>query len=442
MSPEQYPDKPEDRSRLLILGVLSLVAGAASGLIGAAFRLTLTRVDLTRGLLIARAHDVGIPGLVLVVAACAGATAVAAWLVRQYAPHATGSGIPHVEAVLNEHLPPAPYRLIPVKFVGGILAIGAGLALGREGPSVQMGAGVAHLVGRIFRRSGSECRILLAAGAGAGLATAFNAPIAGAVFVLEELLRRFDVRVTIATFGASAGAIAVGRWLLGPAPVFTLALLPDPGIESIPLSLALGVFAGALGVVYNRALLGTLAAADRLRRVPIELRAAVVGGGIGLLAWNAPDLVGGGDELTGDALAAKGTLAILPLVFLLRFGLAVVSYATGTPGGLFAPMLVIGAQSGLVIGLLCSIALPGVQPASFAVVGTAAFFTAVVRSPVTGIILVTEMTANTSLLLPMLAACFAAMLVPSLLRDPPIYDSLSERTLRVETGVATAPRQA
>jgi CIC family chloride channel protein len=364
---------------------------------------------------------------------------VAAWLVRRYAPHASGSGIPHVEAVLNEHLPAAPYRLIPVKFIGGILSIGAGLALGREGPSVQMGASVAHLVGRILRRSGSECRILLAAGAGAGLATAFNAPIAGAVFVLEELLRRFDTRVTIATFGASAGAIAVGRWLLGPAPDFTLAPLPDPGVESLPFSLALGVFAGALGVVYNRTLLGTLAAADRLRRVPVELRAAVIGGGIGLLAWTAPNLVGGGDEITADALAGRGTLAILPLIFLLRFGLAVVSYAAGTPGGLFAPMLVLGAQSGLVFGLLCSIVVPGMQPASFAVVGTAAFFTGVVRSPVTGIILVTEMTATTSLLSPMLAACFAAMLVPSLLRDPPIYDSLSERTLRIRTGSTPAP---
>src|SRR6202043_3122311 len=116
-------------------------------------------------------------------------------------------------AVLNEQLPQAPFRVIPVKFIGGALAIGAGLALGRQGPSVHMAATLGHLVGKIFRRNWPDCRVLLAAGAGAGLATAFNAPIAGAVFVLEELVRRFDTRIAIAALGASAGAIAVARVL-------------------------------------------------------------------------------------------------------------------------------------------------------------------------------------------------------------------------------------
>jgi H+/Cl- antiporter ClcA len=116
--------------------------------------------------------------------------------------------IPHVEAVLNEQIPQAPFHLICVKFFGGVLAIGSGLALGREGPSVQMGASVAHFVGKVFRREWPECRVLLAAGVGAGLATAFNAPMAGAVFVLEELVRRFELRIAVAALGASATAIA------------------------------------------------------------------------------------------------------------------------------------------------------------------------------------------------------------------------------------------
>ena len=145
----------------------------------------------------------GIAGLALVVLGCAAAAMAAAWLVRRFSPHASGSGIPHVEAVLEGELPPADFRMIPVKFVGGVLAIGSGLALGREGPSVQMGAGIAHLVGLLFRRSWPDSRVLLAAGAGAGLATAFNAPIAGAIFVLEELVRRFDTKIAIAALGAS-----------------------------------------------------------------------------------------------------------------------------------------------------------------------------------------------------------------------------------------------
>src|SRR5262249_9668918 len=108
---------------------------------------------------------------------------------------------------------PAPYRLVPIKFVGGILAIGSGLALGREGPTVQMGSSIAHFVGQVFRRDWPDCRVLIAAGAGAGLATAFNAPIAGAIFVLEELVQKFEHRIAIAALAASATAIAVARTL-------------------------------------------------------------------------------------------------------------------------------------------------------------------------------------------------------------------------------------
>jgi chloride channel protein, CIC family len=161
---------------LLILALLAPLVGAASGLMGAIFRLALDQADGFRDTLITRAHDARLAGFLFVTAACSGAVAIAAWLVRRFSPPASGSGIPHVEAVLSGELPPAPARLIPVKFFGGLLAIGAGLALGREGPSVQMGAAIPHIVGKIFGRSWPDCRVLLAAGAGAGLAAAFNAP--------------------------------------------------------------------------------------------------------------------------------------------------------------------------------------------------------------------------------------------------------------------------
>src|SRR5262249_34686514 len=146
----------------------------------------------------------------------------------------------------------------------------------------------------------------------------------------------------------------------------------------------------------------------------------------------APELVGGGDAISQRTLAGAETLALLPAIFLLRLGLGAVSYAAGTPGGLFAPMLVLGAQLGLFLGFISRLAIPdlAIQPEGFAVVGMAAFFTGVVRAPLTGIVLVIEMTASVTMLLPMLVACFVAMLVPTLLRDPPIYDSLRELTLR------------
>jgi Chloride channel protein EriC len=160
--------------------------------------------------------------------------------------------------VLNEELPQAPFRIIPVKFIAGVLAIGSGLALGREGPAVQMAATIGHLVGKEFRRGWPDCRVLLAAGAGAGLATAFNAPIAGAIFVLEELVRRFELRVAIAALGASATAISVSRVLLGDAADFHVGALAYADAATRPLYFVLGAVAGLAAIVYNRLLLGTI----------------------------------------------------------------------------------------------------------------------------------------------------------------------------------------
>lgn len=424
---ERLADGPDDKQAgLAYLALVSLMAGAAAGLLGAAFRLALLQADYLRNSVLEWSRASASLGLLVVVVLGAAAAALAAWLVRRFSPQATGSGIPHVEAVLNRELPQAPWSMIPVKFVGGLLAIGAGLALGREGPSVQMGATLSHYIGRMFRLSWTDCRALLAAGAGAGLATAFNAPIAGAVFVLEELFRRFDTRITIATFGASTAAIAVARVILGQAPDFEVAPLPYPGHAVVPLYLALGVVAGLVGAAYNWSIVAALAAAVRRPALPAEARAALVGIVVGCLGWYAPTLVGGGDPLTQAALKGEGTLAAVAALLAVRFVLGVGSYAAGTPGGLFAPLLVLGSQLGLLFAWAGESLLPALdfQPTAMAITGMAALFTAIVRAPVTGIILVIELTSGYTQLLPMLAACTTAMLVPTLLGNPPIYTSL------------------
>jgi len=427
--PNKAPLLADGGGGLLTLALLALVAGALAGLVGAIFRLALAEADSVRNALIAWAHGRAALGFAFVLTGCGVASAVAAGLVRRYSPQAHGSGIPHVEAVLRGKLPPAPFLLIPVKFMGGLLAIGAGLALGREGPSVQMGASLAHLVGKTFDRRWADCRVLIAAGAGAGLATAFNAPIAGAVFVLEELVQRFEHRIAIAALTASAAAITVARVLLGDAPDFSVAALPHEDAATRPLYFVFGAFAGLVAVAYNRALLATMAAANRLSRLPVELRAGLVGVAVGVLAWLVPGLVGGGDNITQGVLAGTTQLMLIPAAFLIRFALGEVSYAAGTPGGLFAPMLVLGAQFGFLCGAASRVLLPdlNIQPEGFAVVGMAAFFAGVVRAPITGLVLATEMTNSVSMLLPMLSACATAMLTPALIGDPPIYESLRER---------------
>lgn len=423
-----HSGKPDS---LLALSLLAILVGMLSGLVSSLFRLALEHADRWRDAFIGWAHGSPNLGFVLVVATVSAATALAAWLVRRLSPQASGSGIPHVETVLNRKLPPAPFRLLPVKFVGGWLAIGGGLALGREGPSIQMGAAISTLLARVFRRNATDSQALLAAGAGAGLATAFNAPIAGALFVLEELVRRFDTRIAIAALGASAGAIGIARLFIGNAPDFHVAPIAYPGFGIAGFDLVLGVVAGFAGMAYNRAILGALAANDRLDRLPVELRAGMIGAAVGMLAWFAPRLVGGGESLTQAAIDGTEALGALAFVFLLRFGLGAVSYAAKTPGGLFAPMLVLGAQVGVLFGAVCRFGSfdLGAPPAAFAIVGMAAFFSAVVRAPVTGIVLITEMTGSFTQLLPMLCACFAAMAVPTFFGNPPIYDSLRERML-------------
>ena len=164
-------------------------------------------------------------------------------------------------------------------------------------------------------------------------------------------MRRFDTRITVTTLCASGSAIAVARLLLGNGPDFQLEPLPYSGFGTVPIFLVLGAVTGLIGVAYNHMLLGALAAAERLgRRSSVEVRAATVGAAVGLLAWFGAGLVGGGDAITQRTLAGGDSMMVVVGVFLVRFGLGPLSYAAGTPGGLFAPMLVLGAQSGLVLG--------------------------------------------------------------------------------------------
>lgn len=433
MSPEGSEVGEAGKFGLAKLALLSLLTGAAIGLVIGCFRVALDYANTARSDTIAWAHQWPVPGFFLVCATVAVTTAIAAWLVQRSGQPAAGSGIPHVEAVIEGKLPAAPLLLLPIKFVGGLLAIGGGLALGREGPSVQMGANLAQFWGSIFRLPTPDRIALFASGAGAGLAVAFNAPLAGAIFVLEELVRRFDMRIAIAALGTSCSAIAVASLLLGQQPDFKVAELPNTSSWTGPIFALLGILAGLVGVVYNRLIIKTCALFDGLTRWRPEVRALFIGALVGGLAWFAPHMVGGGETISQQALLGSIGLTSLPLIFAIRFLLGPLSYAAGTPGGLFAPILALGACIGLGFGLLCPrfVADSGATPVTFAIAGMAAFLTATVRAPVTGMILIFEMTGAFNQAVPMLWASFAAMAVPTLMGNSPIYDSMKARTIGV-----------
>ena len=425
----------------------ALAVGLLAGLAAVAFRGSLEWLDQLRDRAVDAAHLDPLwrlPALLVQTAFGAGASV---FLVERFAPETSGSGIPHVSAVLHSFRAMRWQRILVVKFLGGICAIGAGLALGREGPTVQMGAAIGAMVSGWFSATPHERRALIAAGSGAGLAAAFNAPLAGLVFVLEELQRNFAARVFAATLLAAAVADVTTRLFLGQLPVFHMGSAAIPSLTTLPASVLTGVLAGGLGVAFNRALLGSLDFFQGLRARPGWVYASAVGFAIGVVAWIAPHAVGGGEGLVVETLAGRTPGWMLPPYFLLRFALTMASYGCGAPGGIFAPLLVLGAEIGLGVGKLGHWLFPlaMAHPETFAIVGMAAYFSAIVRAPLTGIVLIVEMTGNYLLVLPLLVGCLTAYAVADLLGDLPVYEALLERDLlrgnatEVRVGSATVP---
>ena len=426
---DEYLNVARQRRRIYPRAAL---VGLLAGLVAGFFRMLLTAAAELRGDLVAWGHAHGW-AVVFVPLATGAAAGTAVWLARRFAPEAAGSGIPHLKAVLLRLQPLRAGRLLVVKLVGSVLAIGSGMALGREGPTVQMGGAVGSAVADRLGSPTRERLTLTAAGAGAGLAAAFNAPLAGLVFVLEEIQRDFRPVVFGAAFVASAAATVVSRLLSGPNPVFAVPTYPAVSIGALPGFVVLGVLAGLLGAVYNKTLLASSARIGQMtRRTAVAVAfAAAVGALVGGVALVAPFAVGNGHGLAEAVLGGQIALAAVPLWLAGRFVLTMLSYGTGAPGGIFAPLLVLGALLGLAVGYGTHAVAPTLVPhvGVFAVVGMAALFTAIVRAPLTGIVLILEMTADYSQMLPLLVSGFFAFVVVEALRVPPIYEALLERSL-------------
>ena len=423
------------------------LVGLGAGILAVLFQYALVTAESARAILLHRLHAFPWWGWIVLPILGGISAGLAGWMTGRFAPEASGSGIPHIKGVLMHVRVLNWRRLLPVKFLGGVLAIGAGLSLGREGPTVQMGAAVGKAVGewmRLPRRSRGQ---LIAAGAGAGLAAAFNAPLAGFIFVIEELQRELSPLTYGTALIAAVVADIVTRSLTGQFPSFHISGYPMPPLTAVPLFAVLGVLAGLMGVAFNRSLLWTLRRFQSWKRIPRWVRPMLVAGLAGLLAWWLPQAVGGGhgtaESLLRGEYAAVGFLGFLLLLFAAKFVLTVLSYGAGVPGGIFAPLLVLGALVGLMTGQVSGLAFPSVAhtPAAFAVIGMAAAFAAIVRAPLTGIVLILEMTNNYEQLFPLLVACMIAFLVAEHLHNKPIYEALLEYDLE-RTGFIEHPQAA
>lgn len=366
-------------------------------------------------------------------------------MVKHGSPDSPGSGIPHVKAVLLNLRQMKWKSLLPVKFIGGVLGIGAGLSLGREGPTVQMGAaagqGVAELL-RVRRRGVPQ---LVSCGAGAGLAAAFNAPLAGFVFVIEEMQREMSSRTYAGALVATVCATIVSRSLVGQGSSFAISGYPALPLSALPLVVALGVVCGLMGVLFNKGILASARIGRSQKLVPMWMLPGVVCASAALVGLAMPDAVGSGHSVAERLLGGHmhTTVGVLAALMAAKFIMTLLSYGAGAPGGIFAPMLLLGVLVGAITGHIAAAVFPSVgdRAAALAVLGMAAFFTSSVRAPLTGIVLILEMTANYEQLFALAVVCLTAYLVAEQLRDLPIYEALlhDDLTRRGHTPDPTAP---
>lgn len=347
-----------------------------------------------------------------------------AWLIR-LEPMATGSGIPQVEGQLLYGLRIKWHSVLVVRFLGGILSSFFGLSLGREGPSIQIGAAGSQAIAKRISKSKLEENYLITGGAAAGLSAAFNAPLSGIVFALEEVHRSFSGLILIAATTASLVADVVSKYFFGLKPVLHFTTTPQLPESLYLWLLPLGLASGIIGAFLNKALLGMQ---TLYQKVPPALRpciALLIALPCGLFL---PQVLGGGQNLI--QLAEKtdsGAIVLLGLIAV-KVLFTCTSFGSGTPGGIFLPILSIGALSGSVIGVIAThFGMPQIYISDFAVCAMAGALSGSVKAPVTSILLAAEMTGTLVHLLPVAACSFIALLLSDVLKVTPIYEALLER---------------
>ncbi len=438
--PEPHDEQSSDEGNYL-LGVSrrfhfmrAAAVGLLAGGVAVAFQLSLDAAENGRIALLSAMRHFPAWGWSILPVLCALCGAAAGYLTEHYAPAAAGSGIPHIRAVLAGKRTLDWRRIFPVKFIGGVLALGSGFSMGREGPTVQLGASAGAALSDTLKLDPHSKRNLIASAAGAGLGAAFNAPLAGFIFVIEELQREISSLTLVSALIASVISVAVSRIFTGQLPSFHIRDYSLPPLTALPLFAVMGLVAGYAGVIFNRTLIWGVKASQRTK-LPVWKKGMIVGAITGLAGWWLPDALGGGHRiaesiLRGDFTSGSFTLFLFILLFG-KFILTMLGYSSGLPGGIFAPLLVLGAIIGQLFGHVSAAMFPsvGTTPAAYAVVCMAAMFTSIVRAPLTGIVLILEMTGNQEQLFALCLTCLVAYLVAEHARCEPIYDSLLELDL-------------
>lgn len=343
---------------------------------------------------------------------------------------ASGSGIPQVSGEVKGFLNPCWWRVLIAKFTGGTISIFAGLSLGREGPSIQLGAMAAKGYSRIRKCDKSTELRLLCFGAGAGLAAAFNAPLAGILFVLEEMTHTFDHIIILAGIIATLSADYISKIFFGQATIFHFHPYTIP-LRYYWLLILLGILLGLAGAGYNYVMIKTQKLFQSVKHIPLEVLLSATFVIAGIFGLFLPQVLAGGHSMI--VLLENGEPALITLVILLifKFIFSAISFGSGAPGGIFFPLLILGAFAGAAFGetALTFLPLPDHVLPQLITLGMAGLFAGIVRAPLTGIILITEMTGNMHRLLDIAVVSILAYAVANLVGSKPIYDSLLDNIL-------------
>lgn len=417
--------------------IIAVLVGTIAGIIGALFHISVDTLTSTWPAFLQDTMLLSGSSLYASAALISAIMAVCSlWLVRRFAPEAGGSGVQEIEGAMEGLRVVRWYRVLPVKFLGGLLSLGSGMVLGREGPTIHMGASIAKAASEAMRWHDRDMRGMLAAGAAAGLAAAFNAPLAAMLFIIEETRKQFPYspRAYIAVALASISSAIVTQYVTGRVPYMEIAV-PAMPYAAYPAFITLGLLLGVIGIVFNRMLVWSL---DKVRQLGMRSSFYIfplcVGLIIGVLMFARPEATKGGELLAVQLTKQALPLGVLLIISLLRFFMTMTSYSTGVAGGIFAPILALATSIGLCFSSALSvfIAMPDTIHSALAIAAMGGLFAATIGAPMVGMVLVIELTGAYMILVPIMLTTIFANMIWQWLGGRPIYEVLLERTLRIE----------
>src|ERR1700686_5034061 len=402
-----------------VILVLALVIGALTGLAVVAFILLTERMGM-------RLYPVGGAPWRRLLFPVVGSLGIG-YLLYRYFPNARGSGVPQTKAALYAREGRITLRTVLGKFFCTSATLASGIPLGREGPSVQVGAGIASVLGRFLGLRTELVKKLIPVGAAAAIAAAFNTPLAAVLFALEEIVGHLNAPAMGAVVLASATAWVVLRVLLGNNPLFKV-----PQYQLVqPLEFAdyavLGVAGGVVSVAFTKLLLGMRARFLRFPQNTVWFQPVAGGLLVGLMGWFVPQVLGVGYGFVGDALNGRMAFNLMVLLVVLKLIAVTTSYASGNAGGIFGPSLFIGAMLGGTVGTVAHHLFPAytATPGAYALVGMGAVFAGIVRAPMTSVLMIFEMTQDYAVIVPLMIANLVSLFIASRMQHEPIYEALA-----------------